>query len=186
MTPKVFAVKNMALPVNLCVEDAFEVRVRFAPPRVAESAKPVVFANTAKYVVPLVKPPSTPTPAVFEYTRESPFANGLLVTVINPAFATPEFTMSVDTLNVTSRALPSCLCTLCKRYTSDTPSGHGPRMPALLLFAIRILAKFPRFDVLAAEVTLFCVALYTTETPITVAAFDVALAILLPTYIVII
>ena len=77
------------------------MRVRFAPPRVAESANPAVFAYTAKYVVPFASPPSTPTPAEFEYTSESPFANGLFVTVIN-AFAVAEFVISVDTLNVIS------------------------------------------------------------------------------------
>ena len=72
-----------------------------APPRVAERANPAVFANTAKYAVLFVRPPSTPTPAAFEYTRESPFANGLFVTVIN-ALAVAEPVISVATLNVTS------------------------------------------------------------------------------------
>ena len=46
-------------------------------------------------------PKGMPTPAEFEYTSESPFANGLFVTVIN-AFAVAEFVISVDTLNVIS------------------------------------------------------------------------------------
>jgi len=89
------------LPVNLCAEVLFEVSVRFAPPRVAESANPDVFAYTAKYVVAFARPPSTPTPAAFEYRRESPFANGLFVIVIN-ALAVPDPVISVATLNVIS------------------------------------------------------------------------------------
>ena len=61
-----------------------------------------------------VSPPSTPTPAAFEYTRESPFANGLFVIVIN-ALAVAEPVISVATLNVISGAVASFLYTPRKR-----------------------------------------------------------------------
>ena len=128
----------------------------------------------------LLASPPIAAPVLFEYSRESPFANGLLE-ITTKSFV---FETAVSELKVSVLEAPLAFKTCCILNTSPTPNGHGPDVLAEL-FEHTTLEYMFLLIVLAAKEVPVSLMLYAIARSIISVAEPEVLAIVLPTNMVI-